>query len=166
MTRIEKKYTAVAAAGTLLLFLITNIIPYGQQLGHPLRFTAEGGACIAYDQSENTININCNASFLDVVQTINDPDIVENTGNGEYLLNTNLEVADGANFEMTSNGNGGGLQYLKIAGENGLIVYGTILINGVIITSWDTEDDNVISQDMNGTIRRAMCNLQQVKVLK
>src|SRR5215217_5695667 len=153
MTRIEKKYTAVAAAGTLLLFLITNIIPYGQQLGHPLRFTAEGGACIAYDQSENTININCNASFLDVVQTINDPDIVENTGNGEYLLNANLEVADGITFEMNTS-NGDGLQYLKVAGENGIIVHGRILINGVIITSWDAEGDDVISQDMNGTIRR------------
>src|SRR5215211_6927058 len=153
MTRIEKKYTAVAAAGTLLLFLITNIIPYGQQLGHHLRFTAEGGACIDYDQSENTININCNASFLDVVQTINDPDIVENTGNGEYLLNANLEVADGITFEMNSNGDSG-LQYLKIAGENGIIVYGRILIDGVRITSWDAEGDDVISQDMNGTIRR------------
>src|SRR5215210_9540046 len=113
MTRIEKKYTAVAAAGTLLLFLITNIMPYGQQLGHPLRFTAEGGACIAYDQSENTININCDASFLDVVQAINDPEILEGLGDGEYLLNANLQVSDGTTFEMTSSGDG--LQSLKIA---------------------------------------------------
>jgi hypothetical protein len=74
MTRLEKKYSTVATAVTLLLFLITNIIPYGQELGHHLRFTAEGGACIDYDQSENTISINCNASFRDVVQTINDRD--------------------------------------------------------------------------------------------
>jgi mannuronan 5-epimerase len=152
MTRLEKKYSTIATAVTLLLFLITNIIPYGQELGHHLRFTAEGGACIDYDQSENTISINCNASFRDVVQTINDPEIVENTGNGEFILKANLGVDDGVNFEMTSNGDG--LQYLKIAGENGLIVYGKILINGVKITSWDAEGDNVISQDMNGTIRR------------
>jgi parallel beta-helix repeat protein len=79
-------------------------------------------------------------------------EIVENTGNGEFILKANLGVDDGVNFEMTSNGDG--LQYLKIAGENGLIVYGKILINGVKITSWDAEGDNVISQDMNGTIRR------------
>jgi mannuronan 5-epimerase len=155
MTSLHKKYTAVAAAvTTLILFLITNIMPYGQQLEHHhLRFTAEGGACIAYDQSESTITISCNASFQDVVQTINDPDIVENLGNGEYILKANLDVADGVSFSMTSNQDGG-LQYLKLAGENGIIVHGTILVNGVTITSWDTEEDDVIEQDMNGTIRR------------
>jgi parallel beta-helix repeat protein len=56
------------------------------------------------------------------------------------------------NFEMTSNGDG--LQYLKVAGENGIIVHGRILINGVIITSWDVSNEEVIQQDMNGTIRR------------
>src|SRR5215217_641915 len=156
MTRLEKKSITVAAAVIfILLSLITIIIPYGQQQWHHLPFTAEageGGPCIDYDQSENTISINCNASFLDVVQTINDPDIIENLGTGEYLLNANLEVADDVTFEMSSNGDG--LQYLKITGENGIIVYGKILINGVKITSWDTSDEDVVSQDMNGTVPR------------
>ena len=70
-----------------------------------LRHAAEAGEgeCIDYDTSENTITINCNSSFLDVVQTINDPDVIENLGNGEYLLKANLEVADGITFQMTSN---------------------------------------------------------------
>ena len=136
----------------LLPFLITSIvIPYGQH-HHHLRFTTEGGECIDYEESENTITIDCNSSFLDVVQTINDSDILENTGAGEYILNANLEVADGIAFEMTSNGDG--LQYLKLAGENGIIVYGTILINGVKITSWDIFDEEVIQQNINGTISR------------
>src|SRR5215207_8685346 len=154
MTCLKKKSLNAAAAVILLLFLLTIIIPYGQQQWHHLGFTAEAGEgeCIDYDQSENTITINCNASFLDVVQTINDPDIIENPGTGEYLLNANLEVADGVTFEMNSNGDG--LQYLKIAGENGIIVYGKILINGVKITSWDVSEEDVVSQDMNGTIPR------------
>jgi hypothetical protein len=154
-TSFGKKYIAIATAVILLPFLITSIIPYEQQQ-HRLRFTAEagwGGVCIDYDRSENTIAINCNSSFLDVVQTINDPDVIENMGNGEYILNANLEVADGITFEMTSNQDG--LLYLKIAGENGIIVYGRILINGVTITSWDISDDEVIQQNINGTIRRA-----------
>src|SRR5215213_5811157 len=53
---------------------------------------------------------------------------------------------------MTSNQDG--LQYLKIAGENGIIIYGTILINGVKITSWDVSDEEVIQQNINGTIPR------------
>src|SRR5215212_10265064 len=34
-------------------------------------------ACIDYEAGENTIVINCNASFLDVVQAINEPEILE-----------------------------------------------------------------------------------------
>src|SRR5215216_5495812 len=156
MTSLDKKSITIAAAVILIfLSLITNIMPYGQE-PHHLRFTAEGGACIDYDQSENTIAIDCNASFLDVVQTINDPDVIDNLGGGEYILNANLEVADDVTFEMTSsNEDSGGLQYLKVAGENGIIVDGKILINGVKITSWDVSDEDVIQQNIDGTIRRA-----------
>jgi parallel beta-helix repeat protein len=156
MASFDKKSITIAAAVILIfLSLITNIMPYGQE-PHHLRFSAEGGTCIDYDQSENTIAIDCNASFLDVVQIINDPDAIDNLGGGEYILNANLEVADDVTFEMTSsNEDSGGLQYLKIAGENGIIVHGKILINGVKITSWDVSDEDVIQQNIDGAIRRA-----------
>src|ERR671910_2224847 len=156
-----KSITVAAAVIFILLSLITNIIPYKQQ--PHLRFTAEageGGPCIDYDAAENTIAINCNASFLDVVQTINDPEILENLGNGEYLLNANLEVADDVTFEMSSSSNGDGLQYLKITGTNGIIVHGKIQIAGVIITSWDTETDSPVSQTETGSVPRAFINLR------
>jgi poly(beta-D-mannuronate) C5 epimerase len=143
----------------LLLFLIAGIISYEQQ---HLRFVAEaggGGPCIDYDSTENTIAINCNASFLDVVQTINDdPDIIESTGDGEYILNANLEVADGVTFAMDSNEDG--LSYLKITGANGIIVHGRIEISGIIITSWDTETNSPVSQTEVGSVPRAFINLR------
>jgi parallel beta-helix repeat protein len=143
---------SITGATAILLFIITGLIPYEHQHHHHLRFTAEGGECIDYEASENTITIECNASFLDVVQTINDPDILENVGDSEYILNANLEVADDVSFAMTSNQDG--LQYLKIIGANGIIVYGKILIYGVKITSWDISDEDVIQQNINGTIGR------------
>src|SRR5215216_1544988 len=166
LTSLGKKSITVAAAVIfILLSLITNIIPYWQQ-PHHLPFTAEageGGPCIDYDQSENTIIINCNASFLDVVQTINDRNILENLRNGEYLLNANLEVADDVTFEMTSSSNedGGGLQYLKITGANGIIVNGRIEISGIIITSWDIETDSPVFQTDTGSVPRAFINLRE-----
>ena len=157
---------SIAIAATILLSSMTGLIPYQQQ---PLihHFTAEAGreeACIDYDVEENTIAINCNSSFLDVVQTINDSDLLENIGDGEYILNANLEVADDITFEMTSYGDG--LQYLNIAGENGIIVYGSILINGVKITSWNISDEDVIQQNINGTIRRGYIQFSASEVLK
>jgi parallel beta-helix repeat protein len=167
MTSLGKKSITVAAAVIfILLSLITNIIPYWQQPYH-LPFTAEageGGPCIDDDAAENTIVINCNASFLDVVQTINDPEILENLGNGEYLLNANLEVADDVTFEMTSSSSSnedGGLQYLKITGTNGIIVHGRIEISGIIITSWDTETDSPVSQTDTGSVPRAFITLRE-----
>src|ERR671915_941829 len=94
---------------TFLLFLIASIISYEQQ---HLRFIAEagggGGPCIDYDSTENTIAINCDTSFLDVIQTINDPEILdqEEEQEGQYILNANLEVADGVTFAMDSNEDG------------------------------------------------------------
>jgi parallel beta-helix repeat protein len=118
-----------------------------------IQFTDASTACVSYQSGINTITINCDASFLDVVQAINDPGILEQEEEqGQYILNTNLDVADGVSFAMTSSGDG--LQYLKIAGENGIIVHGKILIDGITITSWDIEEEDVIEQDMNGTIRR------------
>jgi mannuronan 5-epimerase len=153
MTNYPRRTINVAATG-ILLFLFTALIPYGQHVS----FTAEAGElqCIDYDEEENTITVNCSATFQDVIQTIDDSDILENLGNGEYILKANLEVADGITFEMTSSNAGGtdNLQYLKLAGENGIIVYGQILIDGVKITSWDVTDDDVIEQTINGTIRR------------
>jgi parallel beta-helix repeat protein len=155
MTSLGKKSIDIAVAVILLPFLLTSIIiPYGE---HHLRFTAEGGGgvCIEYEAEENTLTINCNSSFLDVVQTITDPDILQNSGTGEYILNADLEVADDVTFEMTSNGDGNdGLQYLKLAGENGIIIHGKILIDGITITSWDISEEEVIQQNINGTIRR------------
>jgi mannuronan 5-epimerase len=56
----------------------------------------------------------------------------------------------------SSNDDNSVMQYLKIAGENGIIVHGTILINGVKITSWNASANDVIQQDINdGSIRRA-----------
>jgi parallel beta-helix repeat protein len=121
----------------------------------------EEGVCIDYDAAENTIVINCNASFLDVVQAINDPEILEEQEEegGQYLLNANLQVSDGVTFAMTANEDGG-LQYLKITGANGIIVNGRIEISGTIITSWDTETDSPVSQTDTGSVPRAFINLR------
>src|SRR5918998_5643300 len=152
---------SITLVHTILLFLIAGIISYDQQ---HLRFVAEageGGPCIDYDSTENTIAINCDASFLDVVQTINDPEILdqEEEQEGQYILNANLEVADGVTFAMDSNEDG--LSYLKITGANGIIVHGRIEISGIIITSWDTQTNSPVSQTEMGSVPRAFINLRE-----
>jgi mannuronan 5-epimerase len=130
--------------------------------------SAEGEetACIDYEAEQNTIHINCNASFLDVIQSINDSAILqeqeievdEEEQEGQYLLNANLQVNDGVTFTITSNGDR--IQYLKIAGANGIIVHGRIEISGIKITSWDSQTGSPVLQTETGSIPRAFINLR------
>jgi parallel beta-helix repeat protein len=122
----------------------------------PPFFDYEGGSkCIDYDAAENTITSDCDhASFGDVISTITDQSVLEKLEeDGEYLLKANLRVADNVTFEMTSNEDDN-LRYLKIAGAHGIIVHGRILINGVKITSWNTSINDVVQQDMAGSVGR------------
>jgi mannuronan 5-epimerase len=145
MTILKRNFVAIIA---LILFSTTLVST--QQV----QFSAASTACVGYQGGVNTITITCDASFLDVVQAISDPAILEQeVQGGQYILHANLEVADGVTFQMTSNGDN--LRYLKLAGANGIIVYGKILIDDVKITSWDVSEDDIIQQDMNGTISRA-----------
>ena len=145
MTILKRNFVAIIA---LILFSTTLVST--QQV----QFSAASTACVGYQGGVNTITITCDASFLDVVQAISDPAILEQeVQGGQYILHANLEVADGVTFQMTSNGDN--LRYLKLAGANGIIVYGKILIDGVKITSWDVSEDDIIQQDVNGTISRA-----------
>jgi parallel beta-helix repeat protein len=151
MIIIPRSSFATAAVVFLFFFSMTSI-SY-QQL--PFFDFEEGVECIDYDAAENTIAIDCDhASFGDVIRTINDQSVLEKLEqDGEYLLKANLRVADGMTFEMTSNEDDN-LQYLKIAGANGIIVHGRILIDGVKITSWDASSNDVVQQDRDGSVGR------------
>jgi hypothetical protein len=85
---------------TAIAFVIfcTTII-----LGQQVQFAYAGSACISYERTQNTINIMCNASFGDVLRTINDPSIIENVQDQEYILKASLQVSDDTTFSMNSN---------------------------------------------------------------
>jgi mannuronan 5-epimerase len=169
---IIPKAIFIAAAVAILIFSMTGIsyqqveLLFDENDEEPAEVDEEEPAevdeeeaCIDYEAAENTIAINCNASFLDVVRAIEDPEILEELEEeGQYLLNANLQVDDGVTFAMTSNEDG--LQYLKIAGVNGIVVEGRIEISGIIITSWDTETDSPVSQTETGSVPRAFINLR------
>jgi mannuronan 5-epimerase len=148
MMIIRKRYFITITVAVLFFSMVG--ISY-QQL--PFLENDEGLRCIYYEAAEKTITIDCDhASFGDLISTIYDRSLLEKLEeDGEYLLKANLRVADGASFGMTSSD---GVQYLKIAGANGIIVHGKILINGVKITSWNTSSNDVVQQDGSGSIGR------------
>src|SRR5215212_3893685 len=139
MIILKKNYTVTAAS--ILLLLVIGLVPYQQQqqLDHFAAYAGEGGACINYDQSENTIIISCDSSFRDAVNTINDRAILEQLGDGgEYLLKASLQVDDGATLSIGPND----ITWLKI-------------------TYWDIEANSPVPQTNTGSIPRAFLNLRE-----
>ncbi|HKG70665.1 MAG TPA: NosD domain-containing protein [Nitrososphaeraceae archaeon] len=158
MIILKKNYTVTAAS--ILLLLVIGLVPYQQQqqLDHFAAYAGEGGACINYDQSENTIIISCDSSFRDAVNTVNDRAILEQLGDGgEYLLKASLQVDDDTTFSISPND----ITWLKITDTNGITVYGRIQIDGVKITSWDIEANSPVPQTNTGSIPRAFINLRE-----
>ena len=145
---IRKRYFATITVAILFFSMAGRSY---QQL--PFLEYEQGLECISYEAAENTITIDCDsASFGDLISTIYNRSVLEKLEkDGEYLLKANLRVADGASFGMTSSD---GVQYLKIAGANGIIVHGRILIDGVKITSWNTSSNDVVQQDESGSVDR------------
>ena len=133
-----------------ILFFSNTAVSY-QQL--PFLDNEVGLQCIHYEAAENTITVDCDrATFGDLITTLPIQSVIEKlSGDGEYLLKANLRVSNDASFEMTSDG---GLQYLKLADTNGIIVHGKILVDGVKITSWNTSSNEVIPQDRRGSVVR------------
>jgi hypothetical protein len=58
--------------------------------------------CVDYDSSERTIEVTCDMTFEQLEEDINDISVIENLGNGEYLLSTNVEVADQVRLTIAS----------------------------------------------------------------
>jgi mannuronan 5-epimerase len=157
-TTLVKKNSITTAAALLILFLIGVVVVLSYpQLYFPA-YAVGTTSCIDYDRTENTITISCDhASFRDVANTINNPAIIANLGSGEYLLNGNLQVDDDATLSI---GPADVIKWLKITGANGIIVNGRIEIDGVKITSWDTQTDSPVFQTSTGSIPRAFINLR------
>jgi len=160
MVIIDKPYFVAITMAAVLFFSMVGI-SYQQQ-PPPFLDNEEETACIHYEAGENTITIECgDMSFGDLITTIQNQSLLEKLeGDGEYLLKSNLRVADGVSFNMNSDD---GIQYLKIDGVNGIIVHGTILINGVKITSWNSSSNDVVQQDENGSVGRGYIQFDSSK---
>jgi len=79
---------------------------------------------------------------------ITDPSLLEYDGNDNYILNANIRVNDGATFSMCSCH----ISWLKILGQNHMMVYGRMEFEGIKITSWDLDSNSVVQQDSDGSI--------------
>jgi hypothetical protein len=110
--------------------------------------------------SEGAILITCDTTFEQAAKNINDDSVLRSLGNGEYLLNSDLHVEEGARLTIASPE----VKWVKISNEGSLqysiVVNGYMDIDGVKITSWDPEENSVVYQDSLGSVLRPYIHYQ------
>jgi mannuronan 5-epimerase len=107
---------------------------------------AELSSCISYDSSKREITIDCGAANLtEIDNQLKDSTILhKETQDGIWLLNAGLVVSEDATLHINSSD----VSWLKMEapgndaledGENanGLVVFGSLKIDSVKITSWN-----------------------------
>jgi mannuronan 5-epimerase len=111
--------------------------------------------CVEYDSLNKEITISCESTnFSQVHEVLNDPNVLKNEGDGIWLLNANLTIADGASFTIDSNDT----EWLKINSTTSedayqIRVIGSMKVDSVKISSWNTTSNNYTATD--GEIHRA-----------
>lgn len=138
--------------GTFVRLAFTAIILIGAASVLPPAFAAP--ECVSYNESIETIEIECDASLEDIDEGISDDHALRSDGN-ERILDANIVIKDGATLTMNGSGD-----WLKITDDNGVIVDGELEIDGMKITSWDEGEDDVIEQDSDGSEERAFIQIR------
>ena len=137
----------------LILLPLTVIVVFSLQFSSLIvPQEAEGQrmeSCITFDSTENIIRISCeNATFSDILNTINDPSILSSE-TSEYnskiwLLNSGIKVEKYATLDITSDD----IDWLKIVPgvntPNAISVSGSLYVDSVKITSWNPKTDDYV----------------------
>ena len=110
---------------------------------------------MTYDKSSLLVTITCkSATLTDLDKALNNPSILRKDNGSIWLLNSNLTVAEGANFTINSNDT----KWLRINSTTPDSAYhinvkGNMKIDSVKISSWNTTSNNYSTTD--GTVHRA-----------
>ncbi|HEY7111278.1 MAG TPA: right-handed parallel beta-helix repeat-containing protein [Nitrososphaeraceae archaeon] len=114
------------------------------------------GACITYSSSSRTITVSCTAAtHLKAVNTaVNNANVLKQESTGVWLLSANILVAKGGNLVIDSTDG----SWLKIRSDGasafGLKNSGTLKIDSIKITSWNTVTKNYASAGSSGQTPR------------
>jgi mannuronan 5-epimerase len=146
----------IVLPSTSVLLLLP--LSYAQQ--HSAADVTESAHCITYDSSSNTITVTCSsASLTDINYQLNDDTILDKqqipqSDDEVWLLNAGIIIAEDATFYINSTDT----KWLKILSygntANKIAVYGSLKIDSVKITSWNSEINDYALTDAKGKIPR------------
>src|SRR6266496_1549368 len=141
---MEKLATSILAS--IIAFIL--IVPFS--------VLNSGAACVTYSSSSSTITVSCTSAthLVEVNNVLNNPAILKKDS-GIWTLAANLVVAKGGNLVIDSTDG----TWIKII-SGGTVAYGlknsgTLKVDSVKITSWNTASNTYASAGSGGTTPRA-----------
>jgi parallel beta-helix repeat protein len=107
-------------------------------------YAQAGEGCISYDQAINTITITCPSSNMTMVHdSINNEGILKQESSRIWLLTAALLIEKNSSLTIDSSDT----LWLKLGTSSGIISYGSLTIDSVRITSWDSTRNNFAITD-------------------
>ena len=156
---MQKSYTFWLSKNFRFIFtVVVLVVPL---LWISLSVMGASGACISYSSSTRSITVSCTTTtHLNAVNSaINNVNLLKKESTGVWLLSANLVVSKGANLVIDSTDG----TWLKIRSDGstayGLKNSGTLTINSVKITSWNTASSNYASAGSGSTPRAYIVSL-------
>lgn len=116
---------------------------------------AVAAGCINYEFHVNMITVSCNANLSEIDKAVNNRSVLEKDPHGVWILNASIKINPLAKLTIDQTDT----SWLKITNKNNIepnfiSVSGKVKIDGVKITSWDPFTNDVIRQNVNGSIPR------------
>jgi parallel beta-helix repeat protein len=111
--------------------------------------------CTNYEPQTNTITVLCETNLSQISGALNNGNILREEADGVWILNASIIV----NPDATINIDRDDTSWLKITNKNGteanhITILGNALLDNVKITSWNPDLNDVVKQNLNGTIPR------------
>lgn len=111
-------------------------------------------SCIDYYEPKNTVYLKCGSANISQIQEVVGNTLLQQI-NKTWLLNSNLEILDGATLYINSSD----VEWLKINSTKGnfhyILASGNLLVNSTKISSWDTSRNDYALSNTDGSLGRS-----------
>jgi poly(beta-D-mannuronate) C5 epimerase len=120
-----------------------------------IQANAVDAGCVSYEFHANIITVSCNTNLSEIDKAVNNRSVLEKDRDGVWILKATIKINPLATLTIDQTDT----SWLKITNKNNnepnfMSVSGKIKIDGVKITSWDPLTNDVIRQNVNGSIPR------------
>ena len=147
--------TLVIFALKVLLFVVGFSILLSPSVLVSIQANAVDARCVSYEFHANIITVSCNTNLSEIDKAVNNRSVLEKDRDGVWILKATIKINPQAKLTVDQTDT----SWLKITNKNNnepnfISVSGKVKIDGVKITSWDPITNNVIKQNLKGSIPR------------